>query len=612
MSERLTGRLLAALLLLMLPIVWLAAKFDPYQVDGDAVNYMDIASYLHAHNWHAVVNSYWHPGYPALLALGQIVFHPTRANELGAYYAVNYGVFLLEAAAMWWFITALVRLRERMASGSADILGGLPLLSLNSLRMLGIASLLIATQRELSLGKIRPDALLQALLLAALAAVMSTLASDSILLTPLIGVFFGLAYLTKSFAFAVCLLSVIVMLVAGLWLQRRTLRWAAVAAVLAVLPFVLIAGPYVSALSHKFHRLDFGDSGALNFAWYSSNTEKMHLEPWMTDEFGSAKVTLQHPEQQLLKAPGVYSYKAVPYGTYPDWYDTAWFNERVVPKTNIPLLVKRDARNVALIVRYVFNHPEAWVLFALLLLTGARVRLRGWQRNGFWLPMVFLGLAMWGIYGLVNIEERYVTLAYLVVLLPIFAMLRAPGESAEAVTWKRNTAAAMVAMLAFLSLGESLRLALEARRGEASGAPAWHDAAIYGVADQLAALGVVPGDEIACMGGKACLNDYYWARLAGVRITSEIYAPEGGHLLESWEDLPVDQRTAAVTALKASGARALVTYFAPSDQARLSAESQGWTPLGETGYWAMIFREGWKPSMAVASRPWIAHADGNQ
>jgi len=42
----------------------------------------------------------------------------------------------------------------------------------------------------------------------------------------------------------------------------------------------------------------------------------------------------------------------------------------------------------------------------------------------------------------------------------------------------------------------------------------------------LESLGVKPGDSVACIGHTACLNNHYWARLAGVRILTEIYDPE--------------------------------------------------------------------------------------
>ena len=615
MHSRTVRRLLYTFLLLLIPVAFLAGRFDPYQIDGDAVAYMDLADLLHAHAWHSAVNGYWHPLYPALLAIGQVVCQPSRANELGVYYGVNYAIFLLEAAAMWAFMTALFRLRARTLSPGNVLECGEPLLSLDSLRLLGLGLLVVAAQRELSLGKVRPDALLQALLLFGAAALLQVLAVDTFAATSLyavtMGVCFGLAYLTKSFAFAVTFLAVLLLVAAGVWMQRRSLRWAAAVAVMVMVPFAAIAGPYVAALSHKYGHLDFGDSGGLNYAWYAGDTEKMHLEPWMTAEFGTATVNLVHPERQLLRSPGVYSYKAVPLGTYPDWFDPGYFNQGVKPHVRLGPLVRRDARNAVLIVRYLFNHPEGWLLLLLLIVAGARWRRSGWVPDAFWLPVVALGLAMWALYAIVNVEERYVTLAWLLVLLPLFASLREPQTSASPTdAWPRRTAAAMVVLFSFLATGEMLRLALEARRNEPAGLPAWHSAAIFDAAVALEQAGVRPGDEIACAGVIACLHDHYWARLAGTRITTEVYAPENSHLLEQWEDLP--NREQVIATLRGEGARVLVAYFNPLDQARQPAAAAGWRPLGETGYWALPLNLPLPPSPAPATRAWVTHGQGNQ
>ena len=74
------------------------ALYDSYQIDGDAVAYMDIGDYLRAHQWAGIVNGYWHPMYPAFLSLGHALFHATPATELRAYYFVNFGIFLLGMA----------------------------------------------------------------------------------------------------------------------------------------------------------------------------------------------------------------------------------------------------------------------------------------------------------------------------------------------------------------------------------------------------------------------------------------------------------------------------------------------------------------------------------
>ena len=91
-------------------------KFSPYALDGDGMAYMDVADLIRAHHWAGVINAYWHPLYPALLALAQTVFHTTRANELHAYYILNYVIFLASVGAMLAFVAALVNLRRRLSA----------------------------------------------------------------------------------------------------------------------------------------------------------------------------------------------------------------------------------------------------------------------------------------------------------------------------------------------------------------------------------------------------------------------------------------------------------------------------------------------------------------
>jgi len=608
-------RALLAYLALLLPIAWLAMKFDPYSLDGDGMAYMDVADLIHAHHWPGVINAYWNPLYPALLALAQSVFHTTRSNELHAYYILNYVIFLASVVSMLVFVSALTKLSRglsvRPESEAADppIFGNVGrLLNKEALQLLGVGLLVIATGRELSMATIRPDALLQALMLAAFAMLLQSFASESLLYAPAMGFFFGLAYLTKSFAFLIALLTIALMVVFQAWVQRRKPVRVVVAGALALLVFAAIAGPYIGALSKQKHHFDFGDSGALNYAWYVSGTVKMHIEPSMTADFGSAKVNLIHPEQQLLAHPGIYSYRAQPYGTYPAWFDPTYFHERITPVFSASRLLHRDIRNVVLSFRYLLNHPEAWILLALLVACGARfgflplrANLSRWRRSVFWLPPIALGLAMWGIYGLVNIEERYVTLAYLLIILPIFATLLFDGHQ---VPWPHHTARAMVAVLAFLALGETLRVALDERRAESgAGLPAaWYQPNVFHAAKGLNALGIGSGDEIACMGTIACLNDPYWMRLANVRVLTEVYNPDAQHLLEEFEGLPNRQQVEDV--LKSQGAKVLVAAFDPGEMTGRTPASAGWIRLGDSDLYALPLNIAAPAPSAPVTLPW--------
>ena len=559
------------------------ALYDAFQIDGDAVAYMDIGDYLRAHRWGGIINGYWHPMYPAFLSLGHALLHPSLATEMRAYYLVNFGIFLLEMVAM-------VAIADAIAGSRFEVQGSRWLLDRYGMRYLGLGLLVIASQRELSLGKVRPDALLQAFLLLAVTALLRHVATGKVRWAAAMGLALGCAYLTKSFAFVFALLCVAaVFVLRWIWMRAALPRVVAGASV-ALVCFGVVAGPYVAALSRQHGRLDFGDSGSLNYAWYVGGTEKMHLQPYMTDRFASADVHLKHPEKELLRSPQVLSYAALPYGTYPDWFDTTYWNDQVKPHFNWKGEVSRAVRNCVLVVRYLCNHPEALVLLALLLAMGARMGLE-WRPTSlrdvgrpaggdvYWLAPLGLGVLIWGIYATVNTEERYVTVAFLMIVLAVFATLRAPEERAD---WLRLVAGATVLLLALLAVGQSLREVAEDRRQlSIRGIPGgWYSPSQEHAAEALKSMGLGPGDAVACVGSVACLEDPYWARLAQVRILDEIYDPMAAPAWEFLDSLP--NRDEAIAAVKAQGAKVLVADFggAPLDETKLAAE--GWQQLGDS------------------------------
>jgi len=560
------------------------ALWDSYQIDGDAVAYMDIGDLIRSHHWAGVINGYWNPLYPAALALGHIVFHATRFTELHAYYIVNFGIFLLEMLAVVLFSDSIIRLRNVQEEAAVGGHSAGFLLDRYALRYIGLALLVIASQRELSMGKVRPDALLMACLLFALAALLNHLSTGHLRYAALMGAALGFAYLAKSFAFAftaVCL--VVLIAFRWIWLRHKPAR-IVIAALVGGVCFVIVAGPYIAALSRQKGRLDFGDSGTLNYAWYVGGTEKMHLQQNQTALFGSADVHLKHPEKELLQSPVVLSYKALPYGTYPDWFDTSFWNDQIKTHFNLHGEIHRGSRNVVLVMRYLLNHPEAWLLLAVLLVLGTRPGLR-WRpaHNSFWLVPTLLGVLVFAIYGMVNIEERYVTIGFLAVILALFAALR---PTHKRIGGEALASSALVLLFALLAVGESARTIAQLRRDlSVAGSPGgWYDADTFEAAHALNALGVGPGDSIACIGTRACLYDIYWARLAGVRILTEIYLPT----LPLYPQLAaMPNRALAIDTVRGQGAKVLVGYFSPGIQPSASPIPPGWIELGDSPYYAL-------------------------
>jgi hypothetical protein len=566
------------------------ALYDSYQIDGDAVAYMDIGDLMRSHQWAGIVNGYWNPLYPAALAIGNILFHPTRYTELHAYYMVNFGIFLLEMLAVVAFTDALISLRELRETSTA---AGNPLpflLDRYTLRYLGIAILVISSQRELSMGKVRPDALLLTFLLFALAALLKHLATNHLRYAALLGLSLGLAYLSKSFAFVFTFLCILALMAFRFFWQRQPITRIASSAVLVLICFSIVSGPYIAALSHQRGRFDFGDSGNLNYVWFVAGTEKMHLQQNQTALFGAAEVHLQHPEKQLLDNPPILSYKQLPYGTYPDWFDASFFNERIKAHMNPRLQIIVIGQCVMRILRYMCNHPEAYALLVVLLLLGARLY-PAWRptANAFWLVPFLLGIATLCIYGIVNVEDRYLSAAFLALLLPLFAAMRiapTPENPAVQSIATRTAASAAIVLLALLAVGESARIVGELRRHLvfARSPTGWYDHDIFPAAHALNTLGVNPGDTVACIGTIACTYDIYWARLAGVRILTEIYEPNPP-LYPYLAAMP--NREQAYNIARREGAKVLVGYFDPGLMTGTNPVSAGWRELGQTHFYAL-------------------------
>jgi hypothetical protein len=242
------------------------------------------------------------------------------------------------------------------------------------------------------------------------------------------------------------------------------------------------------------------------------------------------------------------------------------------------------------ILRYMCNHPEAYALLVVLLLLGARLY-PAWRptANAFWLVPFLLGIATLCIYGIVNVEDRYLSAAFLALLLPLFAAMRiapTPENPAVQSIATSTAASAAIVLLALLAVGESARIVGELRRHLvfAQSPTGWYDHDIFPAAHALNTLGVGPGDTVACIGTIACTYDIYWARLAGVRILTEIYEPNPP-LYPYLAAMP--NREQAYSIARREGAKVLVGYFDPGLMTGTNPVSAGWRELGQTHFYAL-------------------------
>lgn len=191
--------------------------------------------------------------------------------------------------------------------------------------------------------------------------------------------------------------------------------------------------------------------------------------------------------------------------------------------------------------------------------------------------MFLLALASIGSYVLVHVEARYV--AFAIVLL--FTLYAASSSCTERLGGDQSLHDAVLllgSMLLVVGVQDSFRVWKQADEAGAHPLRGIYNAA---TASAAAALGIkyAPGSEVGCLGNGACWHDTYWARIAGVKMTTFIETGRG----EAVRDLQVDaeqgcrklaQNPALLDLLRRRSIRAIVARF---DSGRpCSAE---WLPL---------------------------------
>lgn len=612
MHRTVSRNLLWAYALLMLLAALGYARYDPYMMDGDGVAFLDIAQYLRTGHAALAINGYWNPGYPAVLAVAEALTKPSLWREFVLVRYVNVAIFTFAAACCLHFTTGLTRARALYPEVSAGTAPGKSRAAVpdGALHLLGLALLVFSLGRELPIGTPRSDTLLLAFLLLSMGLLLRLLLQQKFWLYPALGLTLGCAYLTKSFAFLPSVALIFAMLGWSAW-RTRSIRnlprfQPLVRAVLLLTVFALTAGPYIVAISRQLGHPTTGDSARLNYAFFIDGTERWHEAFHRT--LGHASGPFLHAETPLATAPPVFSYAAHPVGTFPLWFDPAWWTAGLKPHVWLPGHTARLARNLVVLLRYLLGRPEVFVLLAVLLSFGAawpRLRSLRQLRSSLWalVPLAW-GLLMFGIYLPIDLQDRYLTGPFLLILLPTLALLetrRFDTTASPVSSYQLQTgsmAAALVTLFAGIALVQTFTSLADRRRyiPPAEQSHPGYNAQFFTAAAALQQLGLRPGGKLACMGDQICYIDQYWARLADAQILAEIETPNQADPEKIWNDIP-DKRT--VTApLAAQGISYIVTEFPNSLR-----KPDGWMQLGPTNLFAYPLQTPPTPAQEAA----IAH-----
>jgi len=536
---------------------------------ADGISYLDIGDAYWRGDWPTAINAMWSPFYSWLTGLTLLVFQPSPYWEFTIIQLLNFAIYLLSLAVFAFFLRELRRFRQTQieAGDEASDFIGLP-----EWAWLAFAyALFVWTSLSMNrVARTSPDVLVTALVLVASALLLQMrMARAGWLAFAAFGFVLGIGYLAKTFMFPLAFIFLAMSLFVGGSLRRAVPR-----VLLALVIFLVVAAPFVIALSRTKHRLTIGDTARINYAWHVNRTTIfIH---WQGEPAGSG--TPMHPTRKIFDSPAVYEFGSPVGGTYPPWYDPTYWYEGVQPRVSLRQQFKAIARNVVRAYQFMFYRffPGAVIICLFILFYMSRRSLREIVRDvsAYWFLLIPALIAS-GFYLLVHFEHRYFAPFALLVVMSLFASMRLP----RAPQMQRLLASLVIVTLLTCALSLGYYASLEfysTIRDLAPGHSAKRDIQ-WQVADNLRKLGVGPNDKVAAIGNTMF---HAWPRLARVRVVAEIPARPGGDVERFWAG-DAALKTQVIAAFGRTAAKVIVAEDIPP----WASPSEGWRKIGATNYY---------------------------
>lgn len=573
-SSSITGnglrRLQVGCWIFLIAIATAMAWFTRYELEADAMSYLDVARAVAEGHPGAAIHAYWSPGYPVIISFFFRVFRPNPYWEFPLVHFVNLLIFIVSLVCFQLFWSEVLRWHRRtIARVDSEIPEG-------AFWGLGYAVFGVAALNIITVALVGPDLLVSAFCYLAGWGVLRFRRSSNIGSAILLGLVLAVGYYVKAPFFP---MAFIFLLCAGFSrpLARRTVLLAGT----ALIAFLLISAPFIAALSLARNRLTFGDSARLNEAFYIDGVQ--FFRHWQGGPPGSGMPL--HPTHKLNEFPEVYEFAASNMGTYPPWYEPTYWNAGIkphfAPKRQVVVLV----RNLALEYQIILESGAelVCVLIALILLCGYRGQ---WVEK--FLQLWFLwapGVVALLMFALIHVEPRFLG-GWLV-------MLFAGGIAACALPTDAGTRRAVwcLGLATLLTAGASLLLQAS-RDAVGIDHAAGRSAEDASIAVGLFKDGLHPGDSVALIGDG---TGSFWAHLARLHVVAEVPAGSAsrpGHpALDFWQS-GADVQQKVLKILRSSGARVVIAGANPSIIDAVPSTVTGpWKRVGGTRVYVYWFPE---------------------
>jgi hypothetical protein len=540
-----------------------------HTLDADGVSYLNIVNAGLRGNWHAFVNGYWSPGYPFLLAVWFKLLRPSPFHEPLAVRMLAAVTLVVALLSFEYFLKAFLAFRRKDFGGREE--ENAELLSDGSIRVAGYVLFFWMTTFWTTARLDQPDILVFIVyLLASALGMRIVLAPGAWSLYALFGAVLGLAYLAKAVMFPLAFVFFAALLL------HEEVRQAFWKVSLAFVVFIVVALPFVSALSRAKGRLTYGDSGAVNYL-QMIGTENDRM-PWFGHATGMAPAV-----PPLLAAPHIDAY--IPYlslGTYPPWADPSYGFKGASHHFYLAQQLNRIHVDLRVYFELFAVRLGAAVCAVLILFfcSGniARVATRFFRQPMLWLPAI-AGL---GLYALVRVDGRFLAGFAIALFAACASAVRLPAAEFRG-KLERSVVLAFALLLLAHVLVEVGHDGVKLLHRDPY--PDWQ------VVTTLRTLGVQPGDRVSYMGDT--LSDHVWAYLGRLSLVSDI-PPEDVNTF--WAASPAEKQR-ALDWLAGSGSKILVTRNVPD-----SAMSLGWKNVAGTDYFVLPLSNETKRSTANSNQ----------
>lgn len=517
----------------------------------DGISYLDMASQASQNGPLALVNRYWSPLYPALLMLWERIHEPSPFREFAYAHALNAAIYAVAAISFGYFLRGLMQCRMAIGRSTAKKAVFVAF---------GFGVFFRFMNTDFTAFVITPD------LLVAIVAFLAAGLFFRILQGQIgwrtfaaLGVVLGIGYLAKAAMLPAGIILLFILLVQSPRSKpRRKGVW------IAAIVLCLISAPQILLVSQRVHHFSISETGRLNYLWAIDHIQA--FQGWTGGPDGEMP---KHGPRILATNPKLIEFASPIPGTYPLWYDPAYWYAGAKPQFNWRGEI-HAIKNSLQFYRDIFDLGdlrlpfEGLVVLSILAYVEHRAPARANLVVWLWPTAVLF------MYALVYSEYRLVAPFLVIFWMAIYsAMLIRMGR----------TQAILLAILAGVMLLSSVRetfsssrRSLEANQSDSGLATYWLSPSRRVFPDEIAAqrlisLNIKAGDPIATVGPAFMA---FYARIAGVRVIAEAVNPA-----QFWRLSPKEAVSAEQT-LAGTGAEILVGVSRPKTfQPRLWEDISG-------------------------------------